>query len=616
MTPMPVSMHSPNGGRPEREGALGEEELAILGAKPLGPDDPDRVGRYELLGVLGGGGMGRVYLGSADERLVAVKVIRAEFADEPEFRTRFARELQAVSRIGGAFTAPLVDAQTEATRPWMATEYVPGLALDDAVTPGAPLPAEAVWRLAGGVAVALVAVHQAGLIHRDLKPGNVILALDGPRLIDFGIARSLDLSQLTMTGQAVGTPSYMAPEQAAAGQVSTASDVFAFGCLLAFAATGVPPFGTGSQMEVAYRIVHAEPDLDAVRQVDPELVDLVARCLDKDPLARPDAAALVAAIVDARLTAEWPDQLRARIEPRARLANQTFSLRGAARPASGAAGSGLTTFGGGAGGLPRKPPVPLPGGRSRWPIALAAAVVAVLAGIGMWAATGGASATRTTGQSAHPLTPSRAKTAGSSTAGPPTTGSPTTAPSTHPSASANTSSTPSQSSPATLTSTVSESGPGAVTTVVTTAVTPTSDASTTKAPSSPRSAGTYYPVRNYHTGWCVVGASDTWVHQAACSTSQYDGWEYTAAAAFQLVNHGNGRCMTYAPGNGNVTIVTEPCNGSDPRQQWNIAAETVYGDELENVGAGSCLWSVGTVGSVTVGACSNTNHSDLWSGTG
>ncbi len=355
---------------------LSEAELGVLGAKPLTPDDPDRVGRFRLLGVLGSGGMGRVYLGWADSRLAAVKVIRPELADSPQFRRRFAHELEAVSRLDADFTAPLVDAEADATRPWMATAYVPGLSLEDAVLGPGSLPAAAVWRLAAGAASALAAIHRTGIIHRDLKPSNVILALDGPKVIDFGVAHAADLSQLTVTGQHVGTPAYMAPEQAKAGVVGPASDVFALGGLLMFAATGRPPFGEGSPTEVLFRVVHEPPDLTGLQVYDAELYDLVSRCLDKDLEQRPDAAAVAAAVADKHAVTGWPEPLRNRIEPRAALA---------ARASLGEPGSpgGLeTAVGGDPGGLPRRAPAPTPVRRRRGLFVLAAVLTVAIVALG------------------------------------------------------------------------------------------------------------------------------------------------------------------------------------------------------------------------------------------
>ncbi|MFF4170883.1 PQQ-binding-like beta-propeller repeat protein [Streptomyces sp. NPDC001744] len=258
--------------------------------EPLRPTDPARIGPYVLLGLLGAGGMGAVYLGrSAGGRTVAVKLIRPELADEA-FRARFRAEVAAARAASGAFTAPLVDADPDGPVPWMATAYVPGVSLGRAVAVGGPLPEAALRALAAGIAESLETIHSAGLTHRDLKPGNVLLALDGPHLIDFGIARAADGTALTATGMILGTPAYMSPEQAVAAPVGPASDVFSLGSTLAFAARGTGLFDGGTPTDVLRRVVHEEPDLSAV----PEgLRLLVAACLAKRPEDRPTPRQIV-----------------------------------------------------------------------------------------------------------------------------------------------------------------------------------------------------------------------------------------------------------------------------------------------------------------------------------
>ncbi|MFF3906461.1 serine/threonine protein kinase [Streptomyces sp. NPDC001848] len=354
---------------------LSDAELAVLGARPLTPDDPVRVGRYRLAALLGAGGMGRVYLGWADGRYVAVKVIRPELAGSAQFRRRFAHELAAVSRLDTAFTAALVDAEPDANRPWLATQYVPGVPLDDAVETDGPLQEAAVWRLAAGVATALQGIHDAGIIHRDLKPSNVILDLDGPRLIDFGVAHAADLSQLTVTGQHVGTPSYMAPEQARTGVIGPAADIFALGGLLTFAATGRPPFGEGTTTEVLFRVVHEPPDLSGLEHTDPHLRTLIEQCLEKDPEQRPNAAAVAAAVTATRAAAPWPEPLRTRIA-------QRKVLTATAPTDEPAVPDGPLTSAGDEAGLPRKTgqtPTPAPHRRRRTVMAAAAGAVVILA---------------------------------------------------------------------------------------------------------------------------------------------------------------------------------------------------------------------------------------------
>ncbi|MEV6262679.1 serine/threonine-protein kinase [Streptomyces sp. NPDC051784] len=253
--------------------------------KPLGAADPVRIGPYALAGKLGAGGMGEVYLGrSSGGRTVAVKVVRADLAHDPAFRVRFQREVKAARRVSGAFTAPVVDADTEAEVPWMATRFVVGLSLHACVEKHGPLPEDALRMLTAGLAEALLSVHGAEVIHRDLKPANVLLALDGPHVIDFGIARATDGTVLTSTGSVIGSAPYMSPEQAVGESLTPASDVFSLASTVAFAAGGASPFGDGAGAAVLFRVVHTEPDLGFVPET---LRPLIRRCLAKNPRERP-----------------------------------------------------------------------------------------------------------------------------------------------------------------------------------------------------------------------------------------------------------------------------------------------------------------------------------------
>ncbi|MFJ9409261.1 serine/threonine-protein kinase [Streptomyces sp. NPDC101393] len=267
---------------------------------PLGAGDPTRIGDYRLIGRLGEGGMGQVFLARSDRgRTVAVKLVRGELAGQEEFRARFRQEVRAALRVGGEWTAPVLDADTEAETPWVATGYIAGPSLQQVVTGrggSTPLPERTVWILAAGLARALQSVHAAGIIHRDLKPSNVLITIDGPRVIDFGIARALEAvtgSGLTRTGAAVGSPGFMAPEQVRGDALTQACDVFCLGSVLTYAATGQQPFGTmGSGVHaVMYRIAQEEPDLSGVPEA---LRELIAGCLAKDPGDRPTPAQLVA----------------------------------------------------------------------------------------------------------------------------------------------------------------------------------------------------------------------------------------------------------------------------------------------------------------------------------
>jgi serine/threonine protein kinase len=281
--------------------------------EPLSANDPQAVGEFKLHARLGAGGMGCVYLGySRAGRAVAVKVIHPELARDPEFRHRFSREVAAARLVSGMYTAPVVADGVNADPPWLATAYVPGPSLSDVVSRHGPLPEAATWRLAAGLAEALGAVHACGLVHRDLKPANVLLAPDGPHVIDFGISRACDGTSVTATGAVVGTPGYMSPEQAEGTEAGLPSDVFSLGCVLAYAATGNAPFGTGSAASVLYRVVTAQPDLT---RVTPRLREVITACLAKDPAQRPGVAALGAMIAQAGPavtgppTSFWPDDV-------------------------------------------------------------------------------------------------------------------------------------------------------------------------------------------------------------------------------------------------------------------------------------------------------------------
>ncbi|WP_051742160.1 PQQ-binding-like beta-propeller repeat protein [Kitasatospora sp. MBT66] len=257
----------------------------------LGPTDPRRAGPYVLAGRLGAGGMGAVYLGrAAGGRTVAVKVVRPELAGDGSFRARFRQEVAAARRVSGAFTAPVVDADTEAAMPWMATAFVAGVPLQRAVSAHGPLPEGTLRTLVAGLAEALGEIHRAELIHRDLKPGNVLLALDGPHVIDFGISRAADDTGLTTTGSVIGSAPFMSPEQALGEPLTPASDVFSLGSTVAHAALGRPLFGEGVAAAVLFRVVNTEPDLGGLPD---GLRHLVAGCLAKNPAHRPTPRQLV-----------------------------------------------------------------------------------------------------------------------------------------------------------------------------------------------------------------------------------------------------------------------------------------------------------------------------------
>ncbi|MEU8828714.1 serine/threonine-protein kinase [Streptomyces sp. NPDC048636] len=272
--------------------------------------DPESIGGYALEERLGRGGMGTVYLARSESgRRVALKVVHQQFADDDEFRVRFRLEVAAARRVSGAFTAPVVDADPDAALPWMATSYVPGRTLAERVAADGPLRGAELRRLAIGLGEALRDIHRAGVIHRDLKPANIVVADEGPRVIDFGIARAADHQTLTMTGRVMGTPPFMSPEQLNdPREVGPESDVFSLATVLVFAATGQSPFDADSPYMTAYHVVHEPPDLEAVRG---PLRDALADCLAKEPAERPGLDTLLA-----RLRALPADDSRVSTAPR------------------------------------------------------------------------------------------------------------------------------------------------------------------------------------------------------------------------------------------------------------------------------------------------------------
>lgn len=274
---------------------------------PLLPGDPEALGSVRLLGRLGAGGMGQVYLGrTAGGRLVAVKTVHAHLAAEPQFRERFRREAAAARSVTGAHTAAVLDADPASPVPWLATAYLPGVTLRRAVAAAGPLETPVVRSLGAALAEALTSIHGVGLVHRDLKPSNVLVTDEGPRVIDFGIARALGDHGMTRAGDIIGTPGFMAPEQITGGvPVTAAADVFALGAVLAFAATGRNPFGEATVAILLYRAVHEEPDLAGVPT---EIRGLVAGCLDKEPDRRPSVEAVLARTADPRAALWWREE--------------------------------------------------------------------------------------------------------------------------------------------------------------------------------------------------------------------------------------------------------------------------------------------------------------------
>ncbi|MGP3943783.1 bifunctional serine/threonine-protein kinase/ABC transporter substrate-binding protein [Streptomyces sp. 6N106] len=345
----------------------------------LTASDPARIGGHRLLARLGAGGMGVVYLGRAESgELAAVKVILPEYADQSEFRARFRREVAAARRVDSPWAVPVSGADPDAPAPWLATAFVAGPSLAEAVATCGPLPPRGVRILGRMLARALTAVHDAGLVHRDVKPGNVLIAVDGPRLIDFGIARATEETALTSADMVIGTPGFLAPEQAQAQPASPASDVFALGCLLSYAATGRPPFGTGAVDALLYRTVHDEPHLDGVPD---DTRDLLERCLAKDPAARPTAREVDETLVEdtPQDSVDWlPDAVVRLIADRSAA---MLALPDIEATALDAAADGQPAEG------PADTPVtPGPSGRRRFLLLGGAALIAAGGGAALWAA--------------------------------------------------------------------------------------------------------------------------------------------------------------------------------------------------------------------------------------
>jgi serine/threonine protein kinase len=432
--------------------------------------------------------MGRVFLGvSPGGRPVAVKAIRAELAANPEFRARFGREVSAARRVSGVFTAQVVDADVDGPVAWMATAYVPGPSLAEAVDTHGPLPEPSLLALAAGLAESLNAIHAVGVVHRDLKPSNVLLAEDGPRVIDFGISRAAESTMLTQAGLVVGSPGFMSPEQAMGSDVGPPSDIFNLGAVLAFAATGEGPFGTGTTAALLYRVVHGAPSLD---RVPPTVRPLIEHCLAKDPRQRPTANGLLAEVGALQPGGTWlPESL-----------TRTFAQGTPSRPFTGA--GALTATAGSApptppmGAYPPATPPPMPAGtgppprrRRMKPLVLAL----ILGGI---VGAGGAAAYAVTSFTGQPSTQLEQPAAQTSPATAPASVGPavtsaTTEPSASQSASSSAPSAPYTSQP---TSTYSSPATHPTTTSPTTSTTsPTTSASASASTSSPAPASSAPP---------------------------------------------------------------------------------------------------------------------------
>ena len=408
---------------------------------PLRQTDPSQVGRYRLIARLGAGGMGVVYLGvDPNGQQVAVKVLRPELADHPEFRVRFGREITMLTRVQGVCTVRVIEADTEAPKPFLVTEYADGPSLSEYIDARGPLDAGMLYGLATGLAEALAAIHAAGIVHRDLKPSNVLLTAGGPKVIDFGIAQALDTTSLTKTGIMVGSAGFMAPEQVI-GRPGTAADIFTWAVTVAYAASGKSPFGTGAPDAILYRIMHTAPDITAV---PPGLHPLVEAALAKDPQARPTAQQLLS-----QLTQQTAAQLSVGYgNPTQTILAQTWHPS-ATRPAGPPSGPTMPLPGIAPSPGPRSPrrrKIPLPVVLSVAFLLAAGATAVGLALAGPSTGTHGSTATSTPPTRSAQITPA---TTYSSTAPPTSAAASTTSPATTSPATTSPASTPATTSPAT-----------------------------------------------------------------------------------------------------------------------------------------------------------------------
>jgi serine/threonine protein kinase len=448
----------------------------------LQPGDPRSVGPYRLLGRLGSGGMGQVFLGrSAGGRLVAVKVIRPDLGGEPGFRTRFAREVAAARNVSGLFTALVVDADVEGPMPWLATAYVPGPSLSEAVTSQGPLPADSVLALAAGLAEGLEAIHAAGVVHRDLKPSNVLLADDGPRVIDFGISRAAESTMLTQSGTVIGSPGFMSPEQATAGEIGPPSDVFSLGAVLTFAATGEGPFGTGSIPAMIYRVVHTPPDTTGLPA---RIRPMIERCLAKDPRDRPTPGDLLAELGAGQLAADWlPPPLTEVLSRYATplrttgMSTPTPPSRPAAQTQPSSAADASGTGGSGIGSITAGPTRPRSRRRLAWVAGAAAVIIAASTSAALAVSSHGGHGRGTTGP------PPRPGVSAPASAHPTRSSSPTVSPTAATSSFAQSQPTAGQYSPTPTTTTTTTTSPTPTTTPTTTS-SPTPSTTTTSPPTA------------------------------------------------------------------------------------------------------------------------------------
>ncbi|MET9656314.1 protein kinase [Streptomyces sp. NPDC006510] len=626
-----------------RGGAEEESRLLGSGATPTEPDDPRRIGAFRLLGILGTGGMGRVYLGTSAGRYAAVKQVLPVLAADKDFLSHFGHELDNLAKLPAGVSARLLASDRTAQPPWFATEYIPGVTLSDALRlNGGPLPAESLWRLLRDGAGGLRAVHAAGMVHRDLKPSNVMLTLDGVSLIDFGVARAADQSRVTRTGMVIGTPAYMAPEQAMAERDLTgAADVFALAGLLLFAANCRPPFGDGSGPGLFYRIVHTDPDLGRLPDIDPDLAAVVESCLAKDAADRPTADQLFEIAdghVPAAASAPWPPAVTERITERAAFAAKPPPAEEpepepvAPVPAGPSLPDVRTT------GVPEKPR------RRRSRVLLIALPVVVVTGTTLTLALGpyqiggsrgadsdvaapsvtvGPSGSAADGRSTDPeASPSRSSGSGpgSKSASPDGSadepkdgnggkdgkgGSDGAGGSGSGGSGGSDGSGPSDGSGSGGTKPSGGSGSGG-------------SGGSGGGGQIPAPSGQYY-LKNASNKRCLGESASPYggsmLMNSVCGEPAHNGatlyykWTYkpTSGGRFKLVGQGTGNCLRL---NGPAGLSAETCNASES-QVWRIGAKTSSGHTLVNVAEGVCLQMFSSIGFQAV-ACNPSEPAQLW----
>ncbi|WP_326659064.1 serine/threonine-protein kinase [Streptomyces sp. NBC_00385] len=615
------------------------------GARPLEARDPRRIGSFRLLGVLGSGGMGRVYLGVTPEdskragrgagHYAAVKQVLPALAEDTAFLGHFGHELDNLGKLPDGTSARLLASDRTHRPPWFATAYIPGITLSDAMRlHNDPLPADSLWRLLRDAAAGLRAVHAAGIVHRDLKPSNVMLTLDGVTLIDFGVARAADQSRLTKTGMVVGTPAYMAPEQAIANQTLTgAADVFALGSLLLYAANGRPPFGDGSGLDLLYRIVHEAPDFGRLPDNDPELAGLLRSCLAKEAADRPttdELFALAADRVPAAVSSPWPPAVTDRITEREAFAAKPPPPEAEAPDSRGVADS---TEGAGADAEPVQIARPGTGpdgaqperrSRRRRVLLIALPVVVVVGGgltfklapfeIPDADARPGASGPQTPG------TPSASATGG----GPTKSAKPSAEPSgstKKPSASASKEAEGGGvAGGAAGEGADGSGGTGGATAPAGTAGGAGGSDGGAQTPVKPAPAGTRW-IENAGNGRCLAASVNRFsgsatVTTTTCGDSSGNGttmdfaWSYTSGSggSFALRNKETGKCLEPQQFQG---YAIKDCTGSS-NQTWKIGATSGKGRTFTNVRLGACL-GVTPYSALTTVTCNAQDSSQLWS---